>query len=42
MYTSVILDAGTPDFFIVEVMAVAPSWGAGTGTKDPLNWFCLR
>lgn len=19
-------------------MAVAPSWGAGTGTKEPLNW----
>ena len=37
MYTSVILSLGTFDLSIAAFMAVAPSSGAGTDTKDPLN-----
>ena len=32
-----ILDAGTPDFARAERIAIAPSCGAGTETKEPLN-----
>jgi len=38
MYTSVILETGTLDFSRADLMATAPSWGAETGRKEPLNW----
>jgi hypothetical protein len=38
MYTSDILDAGTVDFSRADLMAVAPSWGAETDVKAPLNY----
>jgi len=37
MYTSDILEAGTVDFSSADLMATAPSWGAGTVVNEPLN-----
>lgn len=31
-------EAGTPDLEMADLMAVAPSCGAETETKEPLNW----
>ena len=41
MYTSVILEMGTPDFSRADLIATAPSWGAETVVKEPLNWIPL-
>lgn len=38
MYTSLIFSTGMPDFSTADLMATAPSCGAGTETKEPLNW----
>jgi hypothetical protein len=35
----VILETGTPDFSRADLMATAPSWGAETVAKEPLNYF---
>jgi hypothetical protein len=37
MYTSVILEMGTLDFSMADLMAVAPNWGAERSMKLPLN-----
>lgn len=42
MYTSDILDTGTLDFSRADLMATAPSSGAGTVTKDPLNCIFVK
>jgi len=34
----VIFEAGTPDFAKADLIAVAPSSGAGTGANEPLNF----
>jgi hypothetical protein len=38
MQTSVISEAGTLEREMAALMAVAPSSGAGTVRKEPLNW----
>jgi hypothetical protein len=39
MYTSVIFSTGTFDFSSASFMAVAPSRGADTEVKAPLNFY---
>ena len=41
MYTSVIFSIGTLDFSRADLIATAPSCGAETETKEPLNWVLL-
>jgi hypothetical protein len=35
----VILETGTPDLSRADLIATAPSWGAETVVKEPLNYF---
>ena len=42
MYTSVIFETGILDFSTADLIATAPSSGAVTVTKEPLNLYLVR